>query len=225
MAEAGWRRDPSGRYHQRYFDGARWTEHVADATGTTGTDWPPASARQAGRPSAGSTRRGAASGGGGSPHVPVPTLLLAAGSVLVIVSLVFLPWIGSLRAASVDAQLRGTLTALALSGATGADDLGVVETSYFAGGWVVTLSAVAAALILHRTRDDLAAKAVSVVVVLNLVWALVSTLVLKSWSSELVIALGESGTLPISFGFFVGLLGMALVAAAPFAGQFGAARG
>src|SRR5690606_31198473 len=34
----GWVRDPSGRYAQRYFDGTRWTEHVADEYGRRSTD-------------------------------------------------------------------------------------------------------------------------------------------------------------------------------------------
>ncbi|HYZ99522.1 MAG TPA: DUF2510 domain-containing protein, partial [Acidimicrobiales bacterium] len=36
----GWYPDPSGRFVQRYHDGARWTEHVADASGNMATDTP-----------------------------------------------------------------------------------------------------------------------------------------------------------------------------------------
>ena len=36
----GWYRDPSGRFAQRYHDGSRWTEHVADAHGNRDTDAP-----------------------------------------------------------------------------------------------------------------------------------------------------------------------------------------
>jgi len=36
----GWYPDPSGRFAQRYHDGARWTEHVADAQGNRATDVP-----------------------------------------------------------------------------------------------------------------------------------------------------------------------------------------
>lgn len=36
----GWYRDPSGRFAQRYHDGSRWTEHVADAQGNRDTDVP-----------------------------------------------------------------------------------------------------------------------------------------------------------------------------------------
>lgn len=33
-----WRADPTGRYAQRWHDGSKWTEHVADAQGTTSSD-------------------------------------------------------------------------------------------------------------------------------------------------------------------------------------------
>jgi Protein of unknown function (DUF2510) len=36
----GWYPDPSGRFAQRYHDGSRWTEHVADAHGNRDTDAP-----------------------------------------------------------------------------------------------------------------------------------------------------------------------------------------
>jgi hypothetical protein len=36
----GWYPDPSGRFAQRYHDGSRWTEHVADAQGNRATDVP-----------------------------------------------------------------------------------------------------------------------------------------------------------------------------------------
>ena len=34
---AGWHRDPTGRHESRYWDGAAWTDHVADA-GVSGRD-------------------------------------------------------------------------------------------------------------------------------------------------------------------------------------------
>lgn len=37
---AGWLADPSGRFVRRYWDGLRWTEHVADAAGGQSTDSP-----------------------------------------------------------------------------------------------------------------------------------------------------------------------------------------
>ena len=36
----GWYPDPSGRFAQRYHDGTRWTEHVADASGQRSVDQP-----------------------------------------------------------------------------------------------------------------------------------------------------------------------------------------
>ena len=39
-APAGWVPDPSGRFHHRWWDGARWTEHVA-TNGVPGVDPPP----------------------------------------------------------------------------------------------------------------------------------------------------------------------------------------
>lgn len=40
QASPGWYPDPSGRFVQRYYDGERWTEHVADAAGNQDTDYP-----------------------------------------------------------------------------------------------------------------------------------------------------------------------------------------
>jgi hypothetical protein len=37
MADASWQPDPTGRHQYRYWDGSRWTEHVADA-GVTAID-------------------------------------------------------------------------------------------------------------------------------------------------------------------------------------------
>lgn len=38
MTDAGWHPDPHGRADRRYHDGTRWTEHTADADGTTSVD-------------------------------------------------------------------------------------------------------------------------------------------------------------------------------------------
>lgn len=37
---AGWLPDPAGRFARRYWDGLRWSEHVADEAGVRDTDWP-----------------------------------------------------------------------------------------------------------------------------------------------------------------------------------------
>jgi Protein of unknown function (DUF2510) len=46
----GWYPDPSGRFAQRYHDGTRWTEHVADAQGNRATDVPAGQAGPASYP-------------------------------------------------------------------------------------------------------------------------------------------------------------------------------
>jgi hypothetical protein len=43
----GWYPDPGGRFAQRYHDGTRWTEHVADAGGNRSTDPPGGQAPEA----------------------------------------------------------------------------------------------------------------------------------------------------------------------------------
>ncbi len=52
----GWYPDPSGRFVQRYHDGTRWTEHVADAHGNRDTDVPTRQARPASYPDAAQER-------------------------------------------------------------------------------------------------------------------------------------------------------------------------
>jgi Protein of unknown function (DUF2510) len=54
----GWYPDPSGRFAQRYHDGTRWTEHVADASGSRSIDNPDAP----GAPAAGSYGAGGQQG-------------------------------------------------------------------------------------------------------------------------------------------------------------------
>lgn len=66
----GWYPDPSGRFVQRYHDGTRWTEHVADANGNRATDMPetqarPASYQQGGYGQQGPERRYDRQAGGG----------------------------------------------------------------------------------------------------------------------------------------------------------------
>ena len=46
----GWYPDPSGRFAQRYHDGTRWTEHVADAGGQRSVDNPEGQAGPAANP-------------------------------------------------------------------------------------------------------------------------------------------------------------------------------
>jgi Protein of unknown function (DUF2510) len=49
----GWYPDPSGRFAQRYHDGTRWTEHVADAAGQRSVDNPEGQGAPAADPYAG----------------------------------------------------------------------------------------------------------------------------------------------------------------------------
>jgi len=37
--EAGWYPDPAGRHEHRYWDGARWTEHVASEVARITKTW------------------------------------------------------------------------------------------------------------------------------------------------------------------------------------------
>ena len=46
----GWYPDPSGRFAQRYHDGTRWTEHVADAGGQRSVDNPEGQSAPAANP-------------------------------------------------------------------------------------------------------------------------------------------------------------------------------
>lgn len=70
----GWYPDPSGRFAQRYHDGGRWTEHVADAGGNRSTDAPAgqAPAEQA-PPSYGGTPSGQGYGEQGYGQAQAPS--------------------------------------------------------------------------------------------------------------------------------------------------------
>jgi Protein of unknown function (DUF2510) len=50
QVSSGWYPDPSGRFAQRYHDGTRWTEHVADAAGQRSIDHPQGQAVPAANP-------------------------------------------------------------------------------------------------------------------------------------------------------------------------------
>lgn len=73
----GWFRDPTGRHDHRWWDGAAWTGHVADA-GVTSLDALPASS---GAAVPGAVRAGAAAASGNDP-VAVASLALALGSIM-----------------------------------------------------------------------------------------------------------------------------------------------
>lgn len=157
MPEPGWVRDPSGRYHQRYFDGVRWTEHVADEYGRRGLD----PIESIPRPADPGGRRAET---GGTPVWSVRAALGLAGSVLALVAIVALPWYENLR--------------IAQAGSPAAGGAGLLEASYFESGWIVTIIAVVVAAAAAFSSASSMWPA-SVPVGLCALWAAVSTVVLK----------------------------------------------
>jgi hypothetical protein len=69
----GWYPDPSGRFAQRYHDGGRWTEHVADAGGNRSTDAPAGQAPEQSQPSYGGTPSGQGYGQQGYGQAQTPS--------------------------------------------------------------------------------------------------------------------------------------------------------
>ena len=66
----GWYPDPSGRFAQRYHDGTRWTEHVADAGGQRSVDNPEGQAAPAADPYAGQQQQPSDQGWGQQAQQP-----------------------------------------------------------------------------------------------------------------------------------------------------------
>jgi len=93
---AGWHRDPTGRHEQRYFDGQRWTEHVATG-GQVAVDPVPSPVSQ---PTPMHTPASASMAYGAVPTaVPVPTArrrdggsIAAAVAAGVVMLAAFMPW-------------------------------------------------------------------------------------------------------------------------------------
>lgn len=84
---AGWQPDPYGRYAQRYWDGAAWTEHVTDASGTQSTDAPTFG------PQAGATSGAQPAATARSTALPVPGIIVVgAGTLLILLSYFVLDW-------------------------------------------------------------------------------------------------------------------------------------
>lgn len=226
MPEPGWVRDPSGRYHQRFFDGTKWTDHVADEYGRRGVDPVEAIQRSgpeisAGPPLTGNVpavvpaptgRVGAAMPPSYSTSLPrspststgpggltVPALVAGAGALVATVSLVFLPWLEDVRAVQAG---FGTV----------AGSFGVWESSYFDAGWVVSIIvatvvayALATAATTRAVRPWLAGAAG-----LCVVWAIVGTFMLRSAAGE-----GGLAAPSLGYGFFIGVVGLLAVAVAP----------
>lgn len=66
----GWYPDPSGRFAQRYHDGTRWTEHVADAGGQRSVDNPEGQPAPAADPYAGQQQQTSDQGWGQQAQQP-----------------------------------------------------------------------------------------------------------------------------------------------------------
>ena len=215
MPEPGWVRDPSGRYHQRFFDGTKWTDHVADEYGRRGVDPVEAIQRSGPSISAGPPVTGGLPAVATAPParatstamslssppagISVATVVAGIGMAVLAVSLIFLPWLG-------DARLTESALGLAASGA------GVWESSYFEAGWIVTLLAgavvtyaLATSAATRRARPWLAA-----IVALCTVWAIVGTVMLRSSAGD-----SGLGTPSFEYGFFAGVVGMIAVTVAP----------
>lgn len=202
MPEPGWVSDPSGRYHQRYFDGVRWTDHVADEHGRRGVDPVDAVRRTVSGPptgalpphgygGAGSTSSAgwAPDAAGGSALRPtLPAIVALVGAAMTIVAIVALPWYRDVRVAQVGAVPLG----------------GALKLTWFESGWVVAVVAAFAAAFaaLVPVRPPWVP---SIPVAICLVWALVGTLTVK----------GDLPGVSFSFGFFVALAGMAALVVAP----------
>jgi hypothetical protein len=207
MPEPGWVRDPSGRYHQRYFDGIAWTEHVADDWGRRAVDpveavqqshhgdqtsqtyqppfgQQPALPAVAGQSSPTLRRQPVAA----EPGVTTWAAVTLAGSIVAVAAICFLPWLADLRTA----QLGGFPTQGTSVGDT-------VKASWFESGWAVTLialvAACGAALSTHRRTAWIGA----VPIVACTAWTALSTI----W-----IRLDDGPSL--SYGFFVGATGLVL---------------
>jgi hypothetical protein len=211
MPEPGWVSDPSGRYHQRYFDGVRWTDHVADEYGRRGVDPVDTVPRTvSGPPTGGISRPGygdvrpppgagwtPAAAGESSHGLTLPGIVAMSGAAVTIIAIVALPWFRDVRVAQVGGVPLGA----------------VLKVSWFESGWIVALVAVIVAAMapLAPLRP---AWVPSVPVGVCLVWALVGTLTIKA----------DLPGVSISFGFFLALLGMAAVVAAPFLPSTGTRR-
>jgi hypothetical protein len=229
MPEPGWVRDPSGRYHQRFFDGTKWTDHVADEYGRRGID--PVDAIQREAPASGvvATTGGPTSSppaaaprsisrwpGATTPRgVEVATVVAAAGGFVALVSFVFLPWLTDFQAVGDINALRASgIAAAGLGGAVG--PFGVWESSFFDAGWIVSL--IAGAVLVFALATGTAGRrgrpVLSAIVAVCTLWAVVGTVMLRSWADDLT-AVAGGGSVSFGVGFFLGVVGLLAMASAP----------
>lgn len=230
MPEPGWVRDPSGRYHQRFFDGTKWTDHVADEYGRRGVDPVEAIARAGGAVGGGTPGTGLLPATVSTAPAPRPaaatplsrgtsatglqlgTLVALVGLVLALVSFVFLPWFDGFRAVGEINSLRSALG----SGATDVPRFGVWESSFFDAGWLVAV--LAGVTTTHALATSSATPPVrpwlSLAPAVCLVWAVVGTMMLRGWLEDVARPIG-GGAPSFGYGLLVGLAGMIAIAVAP----------
>jgi hypothetical protein len=153
-----WQPDPFGRFAQRYWDGASWTENVTDASGAQTTDPPVPSATPtyAMSPPTGRT-------------LPVPGLIVAGiGLLLVLLSDFALTWFSN-RGLDVNlSDLRDL--------ASEADDVPFFVDQYLTWGWLLGLAVAALAVVaLFVPTLRLAVVAVAVLMAVWHGWAVYDT--------------------------------------------------
>ncbi len=212
MPDPGWVRDPSGRYQQRYFDGTRWTEHVADEYGRRSTDPVENAQRQAYAPSAPAAPAGYTGPGtavapyqqAATPPAPASTtsaepalelsprsIVGAVGGLIALFAIVLCPWFEDTRIV----QLLGVF------------DGGLLKVTYFETGWIITIVAVFIAVGAAIRSTPVSPRwLASIPVGVCTVWAVVGTITLKS----------DLTGISFGFGFFVAVVGLLAATVAPF---------
>jgi len=200
MPDPGWVRDPSGRYHQRFFDGTNWTDHVADEYGRRGLDPVDAIARTVAPPASAPVPAVIVAAPAPTDASAVPrgvdlaTVVGAVGLLVGVVTFSFLPWLGTARASAMPQAVSG-----------------VWESSFFDAGWIVTT--VVAGLTVLGLATGAVGRAVrsmmSAVAAACAAWAVVGTLMLKGRFDDL------GGSISLGYGCFVGVAGIVAVAVAP----------
>lgn len=181
MSMANWHPDPTGRFAQRYYDGQRWTAHVAGRDGSQSEDpapvdpalpapgspqaaaAPPVAAT--GTPAAATAPPVAAASPTGTSVVGPGLLVAGLGALLTILAMFALDWLSEAPAAYDRADLSELVDAF-----SGADAFNVVTEIFFSFGWIVALVAAIAAVAVPFAR---ALKVpVAVVCLLGAGWAL-----------------------------------------------------
>lgn len=221
MPDPGWVRDPSGRYQQRYFDGTRWTEHVADEYGRRSTDPVENAQRQTTAPAAAPSSPGYGTPGYGTPSTAVATYPAApyqpaaatgasapsaADDVALEISVRSIVGAVGGLVALIGIVLCPWFTDTRVVQMRGGSTTGLLNSTFFETGWIITVVAiffsVAASV---RTTTSAPRWLASIPVGVCVVWAVVGTLVVKS----------DIDGLSFGFGFFVAVVGLIAATVAP----------